>query len=120
MIVSIDALKPLIEAMLEVTLTFSSFHKLWLDGNLSTCKARRERSKIHRRHAINSHKSLRALQVTINQCHPKIAPCKTRMYCDAILYRMHPRCCTEYDLNIAGFAHPMLYRMGAVHCENLS
>jgi len=45
MIVSIDALKPLIEAMLEVTLTFSSFHKLWLDGNLSTCKARRERLK---------------------------------------------------------------------------
>ena len=26
-----------------------------------------------------------------------------------------PRCCTARDLNIAGFAHPMLYRMGAVH-----
>jgi len=36
MIVSIDALKPLIEATLAVTLTFSSCHKLWLDGNLST------------------------------------------------------------------------------------
>ena len=26
-----------------------------------------------------------------------------------------PRCCTETPCNIAGFAHPMLYRMGAVH-----
>jgi len=32
-----------------------------------------------------------------------------------ILYSIRPQCCTECGRNIAGFAHPMLYRMGSVH-----
>ena len=41
--------------------------------------------------------------------------CNTAQNATSILYRMHPRCCTECGRDIAGFAHPMLYRMGTVH-----